>query len=121
MERRGGSRRGIVWACGASGLWRLALAAAACCLLLALGAAPAGATISDLSGGAFQILAPGEEGGLQPGPFSSDQAELYNRLTRAQGKVSKHAIERDYVSEKLQEPHEAGDTEEFTSRAGLEI
>lgn len=121
MERRGGSRRGVVSACGARGLWRLVLAAAACCLLLALGAAPAGATISDLSGGAYQILAPGEEGGLQPGPFSSDQAELYNRLTRAQGKVTKHAIERDYVSEKLQEPHEAGDTEEFTSRAGLEI
>ncbi len=30
-------------------------------------------------------------------------------------------MQHDYVSEKFQEPHEAGDTEEFTSRPGLEI
>ena len=52
----------------------------ACCLLLALSAAPANALI-DLSGPAFQILAPGEEGGLVPGPNSGDQAVLYDKLT----------------------------------------
>ncbi len=121
MRLRGGSRRGIVSARGARGLLRLVVGVAAGCLLMALAAAPAGAAITDLSGGAFQILAPGAEGGLKPGPFSDDQAELYNKLTRLQGKVSGGALKHDYVSEKFQEPHEAGDTEEFTSRPGLEI
>ncbi len=33
----------------------------------------------------------------------------------------KKDLESDYVSEKFHEPHQAGDTEESTSRAGLEI
>jgi acyl-homoserine lactone acylase PvdQ len=119
--RVGESRTRIVWASAGRMLWRLALGGMAACLLLALGAMPASAAVTDLSGGAFQILAPGEEGGAEPGPYSSDQAELYNRLTKFGGKVSQHQLEKFYVSEKFHEPHQAGDTEEFTSRAGLEI
>jgi acyl-homoserine lactone acylase PvdQ len=121
MQLRGGSRRRIVAMRGARGLWRTIVAVAAGALMLALGAASSSASVLDLSGGAYQILAPGEEGGLVAGPFSSDQGELYNKLTKLQGKVSKHNFERDYVSEKFHEPHQVGDTEEFTSRAGLEI
>jgi len=33
-----------------------------------------------MSGGAYMILAPGEEGGITPGPFSTDQGKLYNAL-----------------------------------------
>jgi acyl-homoserine lactone acylase PvdQ len=121
MGRRGGSRRGIGNARTMRRPWRLALAGALGCLMAAFAAAPAGATVSDYSGGAYQILAPGEEGGIIPGPFSSDQAEMYNALTHLEGKVFQHALEKDYVSEKLQEPDHAGDTEEFTSRPGVEI
>jgi len=97
----------------------VALAAALCCLALVT-AASAGA-VTDMSGGAFQILAPGEEGGIPKGPFSSDQGVLYNKLTRKQGHVSKGVVEKDYVSEKFHEPKQAGDTQEFTGRAGVEI
>jgi acyl-homoserine lactone acylase PvdQ len=121
MLRSGDSRRGRGVAYRAAGQWQLGLGALAACLLLAFSAAVAGAAVPDFSGGAYQILAPGEEGGLVPGPFSDDQGEMYNALTHLQKKVTKHALEKDYVSEKLQEPHQAGDTEEFTSRAGLEI
>ncbi len=113
--------RRIVPRTGATTLRLVSLALTIGCAMAALATAPAGAAVTDLSGGAYQILAPGEEGGLVPGPFSGDQAELYNKLTRLQGKVGQKAMEKDYVSEKFHEPHQAGDTEEFTSRAGLEI
>jgi acyl-homoserine lactone acylase PvdQ len=98
----------------------LTLAALVGCLLVAFAAAPAGA-VTDLSGGAFQILAPGEEGNFPGNEFSTDQGVLYNRLTRHEGHVTPSVIAHDYLSEKFHEPHQAGDTEEFTSRAGLEI
>jgi acyl-homoserine lactone acylase PvdQ len=92
------------------------------CLMLALGAAPARAQVEDFSGPAFQILAPGEEGGIPGGPHSTDQGVLYNKLTRlANGHVSKRSLEKDFVSEKLIEPDQAEETQEFTSRAGVEI
>jgi acyl-homoserine lactone acylase PvdQ len=121
MQLRGGYQRRIVAVRGALGLWRVIVAVAAGCLVLALGAASASASVEDFSGPAYQILAPGEEGGIVAGPFSSDQGELYNKLTPLQGKVAKRYLEKDYVSEKFHEPHQAGDTEEFTSRPGLEI
>jgi acyl-homoserine lactone acylase PvdQ len=121
MQLRGGSRRRIVALRGALGLWRVVVAVMAGCLMLALGAASASASVEDFSGPAYQILAPGEEGGIVAGPFSSDQGELYNKLTPLQGKVAKRNLEKDYVSEKFHEPHQVGDTEEFTSRPGLEI
>jgi acyl-homoserine lactone acylase PvdQ len=74
------------------------------CLLLALGATPAGATppaLTDLSGPAFQILAPGEEGGLVPGEFSTDQGKLYDALTPQGRNITAKTLESDYVSEKF--------------------
>jgi acyl-homoserine lactone acylase PvdQ len=121
MLESGGAWTRTVQARGARGLWRLALGGLAGCLLLALGAAPASATLTDLSGGAFQILAPGAEGGATPGKHSTDQGKLYNKLTHLQGKVSLNAIEHNYLSEKFHEPHQAGDKLEPTSRVGLEI
>ena len=91
------------------------------CLLLAWGPARANAAVADYSGGAFQILAPGEEGNFPKNEFSTDQGKLYAKLTPLRAKVRPGALERDFVSEKLQEPHQEGDTEEFTSRAGVEI
>jgi acyl-homoserine lactone acylase PvdQ len=114
------ARRRFVPIGGAGGLLQLVLAAVVGCLLVALTAAPAGA-VTDLSGGAFQILAPGEEGNFPKNEFSTDQGILYNKLTHWQGHVTPKTVEKDYVSEKFHEPHQAGDTEEFTSRAGLEI
>jgi acyl-homoserine lactone acylase PvdQ len=76
------------------------LVALVACLLAALGASAAYATPADYSGGAFQILAPGEEGGLLPGPFSGDQAALYDALTPLKN-VSLKQIEKYYVSEKF--------------------
>jgi acyl-homoserine lactone acylase PvdQ len=121
MRGCGGSRTGTVPARRARGLWRFALGGVAGCLLLALGVAPSSAAIVDDSGGAYQIIAPGEAGGLVANGFSTEQGELYNKLTKKGSKVSRGAVEHDFVSEKFGEPHQAGDTEEFTSRAGLEI
>jgi acyl-homoserine lactone acylase PvdQ len=120
MRGHRSARRRTVHIGGARGLRSLTLAGVLSCLLVALTASPASA-VTDLSGGAFQILAPGEEGNFPKNEFSTDQGELYNQLTRHQGHVITRAVEHDYVSEKFHEPHQAGDTEEFTSRAGLEI
>ena len=84
----------------AHGLRRTLLVAAASSLLLALWAAPAGA-FEDFSGGAFQILAPGAEGGILEGPYSTDQGKLYNALTPKRGNVTQALIEKDFVSEKF--------------------
>ena len=93
------------WARGASRqparrIWRAALGVLAACLLLALGAAPASALV-DLSGPAYQILAPGEEGEGLPGPFATDQGKLYDELTPLGATISAKTLERKYVSEKF--------------------
>jgi acyl-homoserine lactone acylase PvdQ len=106
------SRRG--WAAR-----RVFLGGLAACLLAALGAAPAGA-FTDLSGGAFQILAPGEEGGYPPNAFSTDQGVLYNALTSLQGNVTTRKLEHDYLSEKFGVVGPVLRVE-YTGRAGLEI
>ena len=121
MRRLGDVRRAIDPVRRARRPWRLALGGVAGCLALALGAAPSNAAVLDLSGPAFQILAPGEEGELVPGEHSTDQGVLYNALTHKRGNVSPRNLEADYVSEKFHEPGQAGDTEEFTPRPGLEI
>jgi acyl-homoserine lactone acylase PvdQ len=121
MRLRGGSRTRMVPVRGALGLQRPVLAALVGCLLAVLAAAPSSAAIVDMSGGAHQILAPGEAGAEEANVFSTQQGKLYNKLTGKLGNVGGGALERDFVSEKFQEPHQAGDTEEFTSRAGLEI
>src|ERR1700724_903951 len=79
--------------------WRIALAVPVGCLLMALAAAPAGALV-DLSGPAFQILAPGEDGSGIPTEFSSDQGKLYDALTPLKS-VGTPTLEKDYISEKF--------------------
>ena len=113
-------RMALVRGTGARGIRRLALGMIAGCLLVALAATPASA-VTDFSGSAFQILAPGEEGNLPPNAFSTDQGILYNRLSSVQGSVTTKTLEKDYLPEKFGQPGEAGDTEEFTTQPGLEI
>jgi len=119
MSQLGTLWQGIVRPRGARALWRLALGGLASCLLLTVGAAPASALV-DLSGGAFQILAPGEEGGFTPGPFATDQGKLYDALTPLQGNVTRRAIEHDYLTEKFGVTGPVMRSEN-TGRAGLEI
>lgn len=99
--------------------WRLGAVLVAA-LLGALGLAQsAWATLPDYSGGAFQILAPGAEGGLLPGPYSGDQAKLYDALTPLEGKVTQKKIEEDFISEKFGVQGTVLRTEE--PEAGLKI
>jgi acyl-homoserine lactone acylase PvdQ len=118
MRRRGMGTR-IVRSLRAARFRALILGGLASCLLLALVAAPAGA-FEDFSGGAFQILPPGAEGGENPGKFANNQSKLYERLTPKKGKITQETIEKDYLPEKF------GDTGkvlriEKPPRAGLEI
>jgi acyl-homoserine lactone acylase PvdQ len=118
-EAEAGARR--VPMLGGRALWRLILAGLAACMLAALVAVPAGAAeFGDLSGEAFDILAPGAEGGFTPGPFSTDQGKLYDKLTKLEGNVTLKKIKKDFVSEKFGVQGTPLLTEE-TGRAGLEI
>ena len=74
----------------------------------------------DLSGPAFQILAPGQEGGVPPGPFSTDQGVLYDKLTPRKGSITEKTLEKDYISEKFGITGPVLRSEE-TGRPGLEI
>ncbi len=104
------------------GLPRITLAALAVFVAVALAAAPASADgqFGDLSGGAFQILAPGEEGSVLLNQFSTDQGILYNDLTPLQGNVTTAALEKDFVSEKFGVQGPVLRTE-ATPRPGLQI
>ena len=84
-----------------------------------LGAPPAGANI-DFSGPAFNILAPGEFGGLPANQFSTDQGSLYDALTPLQGNVTPGDLSRLYLSEKFGVVGPVIRTEP-TGRAGLQI
>jgi acyl-homoserine lactone acylase PvdQ len=122
MVRTTGSFRGRLLRDGVHRRWRVVLCGLAACLTLALSASAASAekTFEDFSGGAFQILAPGQEGGLPPGPFSTDQGELYNALTKRRGNVSTSILEQDFISEKFGVTGPVLRTES-TPRPGLEI
>ena len=98
---RGGT--GIVRSLGARALKRLVLAVTALCMLIAVAAIPAASaeTLEDFSGGAYQILPPGAEGGLEQGKYARDQAKLYEKLTPKRGKVTQETIEKDYLPEKF--------------------
>ena len=104
------------------GLPRVTLAVLAALVALALAAAQASAAgqFGDLSGGAFQILAPGEEGGVLFNNFSIDQGVLYNDLTPLQGNVTTSALEKDFLSEKFGVQGPVLRTE-ATPRPGLQI
>jgi Penicillin amidase len=84
----------------AIGAWRIALGLLLAALLLALGASSAGA-LSDYSGPAYQILAPGDFGGLPPTANSVDQGILYDKLTPLQGNVTAEDLEQSFLSEKF--------------------
>ena len=61
-------------------------------VVILLMAVPAGARV-DYSGQAYDILAPGEFGGLPANQFSTDQGVLYNDLTPLQGHVTAADLE----------------------------
>ncbi len=84
-------------------LLRLVVAALALCGLFAIAAVPAASaeTFEDFSGGAYQILPPGAEGGEFEGKYSADQAKLYEKLTPKKGNVTQELIEKDYLPEKF--------------------
>ncbi len=119
MMRSGLLGTRIVRSLGVVGLRRVVLGALASGLLLAMGAAPAGA-FEDFSGGAFQILAPGAEGGFEEGRYATDQGKLYDALTPKKGKVTQALIEKNYLSEKFGVTGTPLRTE-TTPRSGLEI
>lgn len=74
----------------------------ASCLLFGLTALPAAASeMEDFSGGAYQILPPGDEGSITQGPYSRDQKVLYEKLTPKGGKVTQKLLEKDFLSEKF--------------------
>jgi acyl-homoserine lactone acylase PvdQ len=63
-------------------------------------ATPASARL-DFSGPAFNILAPGEFGGIPTTKYSTDQAKLYDALTPLQGRITPADLRRFYLSEKF--------------------
>jgi acyl-homoserine lactone acylase PvdQ len=74
----------------------------------------------DFSGSAFNILAPGEFGGVPANQYSTDQGKLYDALTPLQGRITPADLSRYYLSEKF------GVTgpvvrRENTGRPGLQI
>lgn len=135
MREMAGLRIGGAWMRRARRTHAIALGLIACiAFVLALGAGSALAArhaskraaalsaepLADFSGPAFQILAPGQEGSLPPGPFSTDQGVLYDKLTPRKGSITEKVLEKDYVSEKFGISGPVLRSEE-TGRPGLEI
>ena len=58
-------------------------------------------TLVDDSGGAYQILAPGEAGSIPPSEFSTDESKLYSALTPHEGSVSAGLLAKDFLPEKF--------------------
>ena len=81
--------------------------------------APAGAQV-DFSGLAFNILAPGQFGGVPANQYSTDQGKLYDALTPLQGNVTAADLSRYYLSEKFGVTGPVVRREQ-TGRAGLQI
>jgi len=122
MMRRGLDGTRIVRSPGARGLRRALVAAAASCLLLGVAAVPAGAeTLEDFSGGAFQILPPGAEGGEVYGKYGTDQIKLYEKLTPKRGNVTQETIEKDFLPEKFGVNTGGGVLRTEKPESGLEI
>ncbi len=88
-------------------------------ITILLVAAPAGARV-DFSGPAFNILAPGEFGGLPANQYSTDQGQLYDALTPLQGNVTPADLSRFYLSEKFGVTGPVIRSEQ-TGRPGLQI
>ena len=119
MTRALGAWTSLAARAGAGAIWRRRLGGLMACLPVALAGSPAVAQ-TDFSGPAFQILAPGEDGGLPATVNSTDQGMLYDALTPLQGNVTAADLESDYVSEKfgLSGPVMRS---ENTGRPGLQI
>ena len=114
-------QRGVFRTRNVRALWLVIVAGLAAWMLAAVAAVPAGAAeFGDLSGEAFDILAPGAEGGLSPGPFATDQAKLYDKLTIHQGTVKKSHLKKFFLSEKFGVQGAPLRTES-TGRPGLEL
>jgi acyl-homoserine lactone acylase PvdQ len=79
---------------------RFAGGVVATCVVVLLIAVPATAKI-DFSGPAFNILAPGQFGGLPANQYSTDQGRLYDALTPLHGNVTPQDLRRYYLSEKF--------------------
>jgi acyl-homoserine lactone acylase PvdQ len=56
---------------------------------------------TDFSGPAYDILAPGEFGGVPATQYSTDQGQLYDALTPLEGHVTTADLPRYYLSEKF--------------------
>ena len=109
---------GIVRALRLRALRIVAAGGLASLALLALAAVPAGATsFEDFSGGAYQILPPGNGVGKQ----LTDQRKLYERLTPRKGNVSQSLIEHDFLPEKFGVNTGGGVLKTETPIPGLEI
>ena len=98
---------------------KLAVCFLGCVVAILLIAASAQARV-DYSGAAYNILAPGEFGGVPTNQYSTDQGQLYDALTPLQGNVTPADLNRYYLSEKF------GVTgpvtrRENTGRPGLQI
>ncbi len=81
--------------------------------------APAAARV-DFSGPAFNILAPGEFGGVPANQYSTDQGQLYDALTPLRGNVTAADLSRFYLSEKFGVTGPVVRREQ-TGRPGLQI
>ena len=84
-----------------------------------MSAGPAGARL-DYSGPAFNILAPGEFGGVPANQYSTDQGKLYDALTPLEGNVTTADLSRYYLSEKFGVTGPVVRSEQ-TGRPGLQI
>jgi acyl-homoserine lactone acylase PvdQ len=119
MTRALGAWTSLAVRAGARAIWRCRFGGLMACLPAALAASPATAQ-TDFSGPAFQILAPGEDGGLPATVNSTDQGMLYDALTPLEGNVTAADLESDYVSEKFGVSGPVMRSEN-TGRPGLQI
>jgi hypothetical protein len=80
---------------------RLALAVATAALVVLVAAVPSSAARTDFARQAFNILPPGESGGLPPDANSTDQLALYDALTPLGGHVTAGDLRRLFLSERF--------------------
>ena len=93
----------------------------ACCAISAIAILPAAASArTDFASQAFQVLAPGADGGLPTTAHSTDQAALYDALTPLRGDVTAADLKSKYLSEKFGVSGPIVKTES-TGRKGLTI
>mgnify|MGYP001018558937 CR=1 FL=1 len=89
-------------------------------VLLVAAPATASAAKTDFAGSAFNVLVPGESGGIPADANSTDQAKLYDALTPLRGDVSMSDLAKYYKSERFG-AQGSGQRVEPTGRSGLTI